>query len=80
MPGKSAENDHISQPLIVWEAEGNIEWHPIPDQEKAIDQVGVPAQFPALATNPLCATDSGRSAAATVAIPASPSRATIASI
>jgi hypothetical protein len=37
------QGDHISQPLIIRQAESNVEGHPVPDQEKTVDQVGVPA-------------------------------------
>lgn len=42
------ECDDKGQALILRETEGNVEWHPIPNQIKAVDQIGVPAQFPAV--------------------------------
>ena len=76
-----AKYHDIGQPLILGEAEGNVERHPVPDQKKAVNQVGVPAQFPALAASSAGRwAASGRRAAAIAAMPTSPSRATIASI
>ena len=46
-----AESDNEGHSLIGRQAEGNVEWHPVPDQVEAVDQVGVPAQFPALPTS-----------------------------
>ncbi len=81
MAGKRADHDHVRKPFVLRQTEGNVEGHPVPDQKKTVDQVGVPAQFPALAASSAgWRTTSGRNAAATAAIPASPRRETIASI
>lgn len=42
MPGERPHNDHMRDALIVWHGEGNLVRHPVPDQIKAVDQVGVP--------------------------------------
>ena len=76
-----AERNHECQAFVGRQAEGDVEWHPVPDQIQTVDQVGVPAQFPALATSS-AGTGSGAccSAFAIAAMPASPRRPIIASI
>jgi len=69
-----------SQPFLNGKAERHVERHPVPDQVKAIHQIGVPDQFPT--TSATCVSGVGVSAraVATAAIPSSPSRETMASI
>ena len=76
-----SESDNPSKPLVRRKTKGDVERHPVPDKKQAVNQIGVPAQFPAEATisgsrGSLLVTQSG----ATAAIPASPSRDTRASI
>ncbi len=51
MASEHAHDHNISEPFVLWQTEGNVEGHPVLDQEKTVDQIGVPAQFPALATS-----------------------------
>jgi len=44
--GEFAEGDDEGQPLDWRQAESDVERHPVPQQEQAIDQIGVPAEFP----------------------------------
>ena len=76
-----AQNHHVCQPLIGRQRKGDVERHPVLHEIEAVDEIGVPAQFPAEATMSCCdAASAGATTSAAAAIPASPSRATSASI
>ena len=42
-----ADGDDPGQAIFRGQREGDVERHPVPAQVETVDQIGVPAQFPA---------------------------------
>src|SRR5579863_3591339 len=69
-PIQCSKRDHECYSFISRQTERDVERHPVPNQVEAVDQIGVPAQFPAISSSSAMSASTGwRNTWATAATP-----------